>query len=241
MTKQVILFSTFAFLMFTSITGNTQIYGIKGEGDIVKQEIKLESLRGINLGISGEVVLTQGSPQKIVLEGQQNILDNIEREVKGGLWNIRFDKNVRESKPVTIYITLQDLEGISLSGSGSVKSTNKFTGLDDLDISVVGSGDITISYEANSTDLNLSGSGSIDLAGTSDELSIAISGSGDVIAGDLKSNDCEIQISGSGDARVYVNQTLNAQISGSGDVHYSGNASVNSQIVGSGEITKINQ
>jgi len=241
MAKQVIIFPTIAFFLFISITGSSQIYGIKGEGDIVKQEIKLESLRGINLGISGDVVLTQGSPQKIVVEGQQNIIDNIEREVKGGLWNIRFDKNVRESKNVTVYITLQDLEEISLTGSGSVRSTNKFAGLDDLDISVVGSGEITLVYEANTTDLNLSGSGSIDLAGTSDELSIAISGSGDVIAGDLKANDCEIQISGSGDARVNVNQTLSAQISGSGDVHYSGNASINSQISGSGEVTKINQ
>ena len=241
MAKQATILSALAFFMLMSITGKSQIAGIKGEGDIVKHEFKLESLRGINLGISGDVVLTQGSPQKIVVEAQQNIIDNIEKDVKGGVWNIRFDKHVRESKDVTIYVTLQDLEEIGLSGSGSIRSTNKFTGIDDLDISVVGSGEITLAYEANSTDLKLSGSGSIDLTGTSDDLSISISGSGDVIAGDLKTNDCNVQISGSGDARVHANQTLDTLISGSGDVRYSGSASVNSRIVGSGEVTKVNQ
>ncbi|HZV68805.1 MAG TPA: head GIN domain-containing protein [Saprospiraceae bacterium] len=213
--------------------------GIKGEGEVVKEDISLESLKGINLGFDGDVVLTPGSTQKITIEGQKNIIDNIKRDVKNGSWNIVFDKNVREAKGVTVYITLTNLEEVNLSGSGSIRSTGKFTGLKDLDIHVSGSGAITLDYDATSTDLSLSGSGEIDLNGTSKSLEVSISGSGDVNAKGLVTDDCSIHISGSGDASVQANKNLETHISGSGDVAYSGTASVTTRISGSGEVTRI--
>lgn len=205
------------------------------------QEIKLEPLTGLNLGFSGDVILTYGSTQKIVMEGQQNILDNIKRDVKNGTWNITFEKNVKNAKNVTVTITLPTLKDVGLSGSGSIHTTNKFTGLDELDIHVSGSGHITLEYEANETDLGLSGSGEINLSGSSKSLSIGISGSGDVTAGKLMTDDCEIHISGSGDASVHADKNLETHISGSGDVSYSGSASVTTRISGSGDVIKIKQ
>ncbi len=212
---------------------------IKGEGDVVKQEISLESLRGIDLAFDGDVIITPGSNQKITIEGQKNIIDNIKHEVRNGVWHIAFDKNVKEAKNVTVYITLVGLEELALSGSGSIKSTGKFSGLKDLEIAMSGSGDIEFDYEAQSTDLRLSGSGEIDLSGASKSLSISISGSGDVKTKDLVAEDCSVHISGSGDASVLANKNLDIHISGSGDVTYAGSASVVSKISGSGEVNKI--
>jgi len=192
------------------------------------------------LGISGDVVLTPGATQKIVMEGQQNILDNIKRDVRNGSWNIGFEKNVRDAKKVTIYITLPKIEEVGLSGSGSIRSDGKFKGLGDVDVHVSGSGDITFDYEAQSTDLGLSGSGQIDLSGSSKTLEINISGSGDVNAPNLVTADCEVNISGSGDASVHANTNLETHISGSGDVSYSGTPSVTARISGSGEVSKRN-
>ncbi|MEP6795047.1 MAG: head GIN domain-containing protein [Saprospiraceae bacterium] len=212
---------------------------IKGEGEIVKQDISLESLNGINLGFDGDVVLTPGNTQKITIEGQKNIIDNIKHEVKNGVWNINFDKNVRVAKEVTVYITLPGLQELGLSGSGSIRSTGKFSEVDKLNIRLSGSGDIVFDYHGQSTELALSGSGEIDLSGASKSLSIAISGSGDVKTNGLVTEDCSIHISGSGDASVQANKNLDIHISGSGDVTYSGSASVVSRISGSGEVNKI--
>ncbi len=212
---------------------------IKGEGEIIKQDISLESLKGINLGFAGDVILTPGNTQKITIEGQKNIIDNIKREVKSGMWYINFDKNVKDAKKVTVYITLPGTEELGLSGSGSIRSSGKFSGVDKLKIRLSGSGDIVFDYDGASTDLALSGSGEIDLSGSSKSLVIAISGSGNVKANDLATDDCTIHISGSGDASVQVNKNLETRISGSGDVAYSGTASVVSKISGSGEVKKI--
>ncbi len=241
MAKRFIILSIPALFFLTGIQCQSSINGfINGEGEVVRQEITLEAFHGLNLGISGDVVITQGSPQKIVLEGQPNILDNIRREVKNGVWKIYFDKDVRQSKSVTIYVTVPKLDEVGLSGNGSIRTTNKVTGIDEMDIHVAGSGNIDLDYTANSTDLNLSGSGKINLSGESRVLSIAISGSGDVIADDLKTDDTSIRISGSGDAMVNANKNLEASISGSGDVRYYGNASVNTRVSGSGEVSKVN-
>ncbi len=235
-----IIFSLLFAILLVSSKSIAQSWGsgISGEGEVVKQEITLEPLNGINLGFSGDVILTPGTTQKIVLEGQQNILDNIKRDVKDGKWNINYEKNVHNAKNVTVYVTLPSLKEVGLSGSGSIHSTGKFSGLGDLDINVSGSGHVTFEYEAQTTDLALSGSGEINLSGMSKSLEISISGSGDVAASRLVTDDCQIHISGSGDASVHADKNLETHISGSGDVVYSGNASVVTRISGSGGVTK---
>jgi hypothetical protein len=209
---------------------------IKGEGEVVRQEITLPALKGIDLGFSGNVILTPGPVQKVVLEGQQNILDLIKRDVVGGNWKIYFSKNVKDVKNVTVYITLPAIETVALTGSGSVNTEGKFSGLNDLKLSLTGSGDINFETDARSVDAHVSGSGDIEVSGSAGALEVTISGSGDVTATSLAVNSCEIHISGSGDAEVDVNGDLEVYISGSGDVYYRGNASVTAKVTGSGEV-----
>lgn len=213
---------------------------VKGVGEVVKQEINLAPIHGVDLGFSGDVILTQGSPQKIVLEGQQNILDIIKRDVDNGVWKIHFDRNTGEMKNVTVHITLPNIDDVKVSGSGSIRSTNRFTGTGNMEINVSGSGAISLDYVANTTDVDLSGSGKINLSGESKDLSVTISGSGDVSAADLKTDDCEIHINGSGDANVNVDKNLDGHINGSGDIRYAGNPSVDTRVNGSGGVSKMN-
>lgn len=213
---------------------------IHGEGDIVKQEIQLETLTGVGLAINADVILTQGSSQKVVMEGQQNVLDNIKRTVKGGSWSIGYEKNVRNAKPVTIRITMATLDEVAVSGSGNVSAIGTFTGLEDVETAVSGSGGIHLAIEAGKVEAAISGSGEIILKGTARSLEAAISGSGDVDAQDLKTTDCEVAISGSGDVAVNCTGTLEAAISGSGDVRYKGDApKVRASVSGSGDVTEI--
>lgn len=214
--------------------------GISGKGDVVKQEIQLETITGVELNFSGDIVLTQGSSQKIVMEGQQNILDNIKREVKNGVWKVRYDKNVQSAKPVKITITMATLTSAAVSGSGDIMTTNIFSGLGEVDVAISGSGKIQLNLNATAIEAAVSGSGNVTLEGTSNSLEIAISGSGGVNAQDLKTGNCEVAISGSGDALVYCTATLETAISGSGDVKYKGDApKVRASISGSGNVSEI--
>jgi len=225
-----------AFLALNTISSQSTI---KGEGDVVKQEIKLSNFDGIELAIGADVVLTQGKTQKVVIEGQQNIIDNIEKEVRGNSWAIEYDQHVKNAKPVTIYITLPKISDIAFSGSGSISTKGIFSGLDDLDIAMSGSGDIRMEVETDEVDLAMSGSGNVQLSGSGKSLDVAISGSGNVEASSFTVSDCAVAISGSGDVKVYVDGDLEVAISGSGNVKYKGNANVESWSSGSGSVVKM--
>ncbi len=228
-------------LIFTTLCSDTQLFAqVTGEGDIVREEITLEALRGIHLAISAEVILTQGSPQKIVMEGQKNVLDNIKRDVRNGVWKIGQEKNMRQVKKVTIHITMSVLEDIAVSGSGKVRTEGTFRNVGDLKTAVSGSGKLTLSVEARNIKSAISGSGSIELSGSAHRLDAAVSGSGKILALDVLSEECKVAISGSGNARVHCTQAIDSTIAGSGNVRYKGNPDkVKATVAGSGNITSI--
>lgn len=211
--------------------------GIKGEGAVVTKTLKLESFSSLNLSISGNVYLRQGEQQKVEIEGQENIIENLSTAVENGTWKIHFKQNVRSYEKLNLYITLPDLKQVLVSGSGDVVGKTRFEGLKEPRFAISGSGSIVLEVQAEEVEAQISGSGDMDLRGSTGELEIAISGSGDVSAEALKAKTVEVSISGSGDAAVSATDNLKVLVSGSGDVVYTGKPKTQIRISGSGEVT----
>jgi hypothetical protein len=220
-------------------TTSTFAQKISGKGGTVSKNIDLPTITGVGLGIAADVYLKQGSSQEITIKGQKNIIDNIKTEVKKGSWTIEFDKEVQNYEDIKIYITMATLEEVSIGGSGSIIGDSKFGNLDNLDISIGGSGDIKLAVEAKDISCSIGGSGEIDLEGTGNELSISIGGSGDVEAFNLSVQKCNISSAGSGDISVNVGEKLDVSMVGSGDVTYKGNPKISTSIIGSGDVEKV--
>jgi len=212
--------------------------GVKGKGEIVSKDLKLDNFTGFELGFSGDVVLTQGATQKVRVEGQQNIIDLLNTDIKGNIWKIGFVKNVNNHKNLTIYITIPTLTKIGVSGSGNVKSTNAFDNLGNLGVFVSGSGSLKLDASAKSIQTRVSGSGNVMLTGASNSHEIKISGSGDIRAYDMNVQEAVVHISGSGECELSVAKTLEVRISGSGHVYYMGDPNVRAKVSGSGDVKK---
>ena len=240
MKEFILAFGLLAFLT-TNVDGqNFWKRAIKGEGPIVEKQVSLSTFEGIRSGFSCDIFITQGDRQEVRLEGQQNILENLTLDVDGGILKIKYDRMVRMAKPVKIYITMKNLVQASLSGSGSLVTTNHFRNLENLDVSVSGSGDVRLEVDARDVGMSVSGSGDISLSGTARDLDMSISGSGGIDSRDLMAESCEISISGSGDATVYVKEVLDARVSGSGNIRYRGDvAKVHSRVSGSGSVKSL--
>ena len=236
MKKLMLALSLVTLFQFSVQSQNWWSRGISGEGPIVKRSLDLDNFDRLVLTTNAKVYLRQGSTQSVEVEAQENIIDNLVTEVSDRTWKIRFDKSVRRYEGMKVYITIPTLTGVRLSGSGNIIGENTFTGLDELGVSVSGSGNISLAVEANMIDTHISGSGDISLAGRTDRHGISISGSGDIEAYDLVSNECKVRISGSGDCEVEVKDDLEVRISGSGDVNYKGRPRISSRISGSGDI-----
>ena len=209
-----------------------------GKGPIISKDFDLDKFNSIGLGISGDLVLTQGSSQSVRIEAQANIIDLISTDVNRSDWNIKFTERVGNHKGITIYVTMQSLEELSLGGSGNITSTNKFKDLDDVDISLGGSGSISIDMVVKDLDVSLGGSGDINLGGSCNELEVSLAGSGSIKAFELSSKTCEVSATGSGNIDVSVKNALEVSLVGSGDVRYRGNPEVETTIMGSGSVRK---
>lgn len=209
---------------------------IIGEGPMVSEEFDLSRIRGVVIRNSANVELTQGNDQRIVVEAQRNIIDNLKKEVSNGIWYIQNHKPVWKTKPVNIRIRMSDLSTVRVSGSGDIVSSGTFRDLDDLEVRISGSGDIELSVEAKDVFGNIGGSGSITLEGDAREVEFRINGSGSIYASDLEAKRGYARISGSGNIHVDVEDELDARISGSGDIYYRGNPRLDSHVSGSGKI-----
>lgn len=226
----------FVSLMILLFPGcDYSLFGIKGVGETITQEIFLENFDKIDMAIDADVVFYKGDTQKIEIEAQQNIIANIKTKVKSGKWDIEYDKNVGRHNPVKIYITLPEISQIILSGSGDIYSEDTFD-VENLKLSISGSGDIDFAVNTDNTDISVSGSGNIFLEGGTIDQDISVSGSGNCKCFSFFSTKSNVSISGSGNCEVFARDDLIVNISGSGNVYYKGNPDINSHITGSGDV-----
>lgn len=254
-----VILLAFLALSFSLSSCHDSIFGIKGDGPIVEQEFEFNDLKGVNASISGNVHLTQGDEQKVVIAAQQNIIDNIETDVSSGIVNFEFDRNVKNHDGLDIYMTVKTLSHAGLSGSGNINTTNYFETNEILSLNLSGSGNFNVQADAlevysnmsgsgnfNITtntdylDCGISGSGNYNLIGTATEADFSISGSGNYAAFELETDKTTVHISGSGDMRVHANEELNVKISGSGTIYYRGHPDINQDVSGSGSIRNAN-
>ena len=201
----------------------------------------LKGFDEISLGVSAHLHLSIGNEFKVEMEGDEDDMDEIETKVENGVLKIRHERRSGWSwnmDRVDIYVTMPEVNGLRVSGSGSIRSEDTIKS-DDLELAVSGSGDLEVDIDARMVNLSISGSGDVELSGKAGEFKSTISGSGGIDAFDLVIENCDVRISGSGSVRVEVTGSLDARISGSGSVYYEGDPeNVNSSTSGSGRVRK---
>jgi len=193
----------------------------------------------VGFGVAGELIISLGNEYSVVLEGDKDYISEIETNVSGDELRIKREKWFDTgSRKVVVRITMPDLDGISVSGSGKVTVNDPLKG-GDLDVAVSGSGKVLVrSVALNNVECSISGSGSfiIEGDGTVKYFEINISGSGNYLGGATMVETMEVAISGSGSCDCYVTGKLEAAISGSGSIIYSGNPKIDAAISGSGKV-----
>lgn len=228
--------------VFTSCGWNDDdgLFGCeRGEGPIVTKELPVEDFEELDLEINAKVILRVGDRQEVLVEGQDNIIDLIELDVRNDEWDIEFDDCVRDAERLVFTITTPFVREIKISGSGEVVSED-FLEAERMDIRISGSGRVDLGLRADRTNARISGSGKLFLEGETDRLDLNISGSGDVRAFNYAAQRCDVNISGSGDVEVLVQDELDVKITGSGDVFYKGDPRIEVNISGSGDVIDAN-
>jgi len=258
MKKLFSLFLLSTFLLSCNDSSNSSFgFGsaVDGEGQVVRKTIDLDDFHSIVLQSSVNVYLKHSDQQKVEVEGQENIIALLNKEVNNGKWYVNFSKSVRNLKTFKVYISLPAIELLKVSGSGNIKGTSAFKGLNNLELTVDGSGDISLEADAIEVECRVAGSGDMDLAlnankivasiagsgniemeGSSNSFEGRINGSGDLECADLQVKTAKLQLTGSGNCSIAVIDEIQADLTGSGDVYYRGTPNVKANTTGSGEV-----
>ncbi|MDT0685805.1 head GIN domain-containing protein [Autumnicola psychrophila] len=214
-------------LSFTS--ANAQWWGndkIKGNGKVVTDNRSTPDYDEVQLVGFMNVELVAGTEGRLKVEAESNLQEYIITEVSGGILKISVEKGVQidpsRGNEIKITVPFEDLEGVSLTGSGDIWTRDKIKA-SNFSSSVTGSGDMNLDLNVENLEGAITGSGDVNFKGTANTFKCKVTGSGDFEAYDLKARFVEATVSGSGDVMVNVSEKLTARVSGSGDISYKGN------------------
>ena len=190
-----------------------------GSGTVRSESRDVHGFSSVQLAGSGDAVIQQTGSESLTIEAEENLLPLLTSEVSGGVLTLgtKPGASINPTRPITYRVTMKDLRGLSVSGSGGATATE---------------------VKADALGVEVSGSGAITVTGTADSQQVRVTGSGDYRGAQLPSRIATVLVSGSGNAEVNVRDTLDAQVSGSGTVRYTGNPQVNKSVSGSGEVIK---
>ena len=216
----------------------------RGSGVVVTETRPVSGVTGVDLATIGTVIIQVGNNESLRIEAEDNLIEYIETNMRGGILRIGTTVatiNLRPTKPVNFFLTVKDLEQVSISGSGDIQvpdlETNEFK------VDIGGSGDVSMGdLNADRLEIDIGGSGKVNTARVNvPTLRVKINGSGDITLGELDADNLSLDINGSGNLRIDDGQVRDQEIdvNGSGDFRAEDLASenVDIKIGGSGDIT----
>jgi len=238
----LVLLVLVTILMVTAC--NTRV--IQGSGNLITETRQVSNFDRIGLSGAGKVIITQDGGESLSIETDDNVMEHVKAEVEGGILKLGLETgistgfNIQSNSRLVFYVGVDDLTGLTISGSGEIESDKIETNR--IDVAVSGSGGVRIAdFTASEVKAEISGSGEIDLTGDAAAQDVTISGSGKYLGGGLCSESVKVSVGGSGEATVCATGTLDAETSGSGNVNYYGQPSLSTSNSGSGKINNLGE
>ena len=216
----------------------------RGSGNVVEETRPVSGVTGVDLATIGTVIIQVGNNESLRIEAEDNLMKYFETDVRGGTLRIRTTPlavNLRPTKPVHFFLTVKDLERVSISGSGDIQVPDLET--KEFRVDIGGSGDVSMGdLNADRLEIDIGGSGDVNTARVKvPTFRVKINGSGDITVSELGAEDLSLNINGSGNLRIDDGTVVDQEIdiNGSGDFRADDLASKNVyiRIGGSGNIS----
>ena len=186
--------------------------------NITLQERNVAPFTGIQVGGAFTIILSQGDPQVVKVETDENLQSHVITEVNNGELRIT-GKSMNNPGKLNVYVTVKQLHSLNVSGAASVKGENKLTS-DHLSIETSGAAKATLEIETTKLDTEVSGASDLKLSGSASAHTSELSGAGQLKALDLITSSSTMDISGAAEGHITAKDEINADISGAGKLTY---------------------
>ncbi|MCM3880789.1 MAG: DUF2807 domain-containing protein [Vicinamibacterales bacterium] len=192
---------------------------LPGSGQMKTDRRAVSDFTTVELRGTGKLVIEQNGTEALTIEADDNLLPYLTSEVRGGrlVLGTEDGTTIRPSREIVYTLSVKNLNGVTLSGTGTVAASG---------------------ISSDSLTMTLNGSGSISANGRADRQEINLSGSGDYQGAELKGKTVAVNIAGSGSGVVAASERLDIFVAGSGSIEYIGDPQVTKKIAGSGSVKK---
>ena len=227
-------------LALTAVTLGTLTLALAGcgpspAGPSATDQRTVGAVSAVRLASAGSLTIEHGDVPSLTVTAPERILPHVTSDVRDGVLVLDVDTGWLRTGGVTYHLVVDDLDAITVDGSGEV-AADAASG-DRVAISVRGSGHVEVAQvTAPEVTVTVAGSGDVSLAGRTDHQRVLITGSGTYSAEAMTSRTADVDVAGSGCAELDASDTLTVAIAGSGSVTHTGPAVVTSRVLGSGTV-----
>jgi hypothetical protein len=198
------------------------------KGNIIKQEIFTENFSCIAVNDIFNVILMQDTVHRIVIEGGENVLPNVEAIIRNDTLTAQHSIRCnwfRDYEKINLYIFFSRLKHIVTYSPVKIISADTINcnNLEYFAIGEIGEAAMMLNCSYFRFDDSYSTLGWFKFKGKSDKIRFYVNYGSSVFADSLISKDADIYYKTIGDIHVHVTDHLRVWIWGKGNVYYSGN------------------
>ena len=139
---------------------------LDGSGNIIGENHTVLSFNKIIVETEATVILSQDNFQSLHVQADDNLQNLIETKIENGTLKISVPKCVNPTKNITVFVSMKDVDEITLAGNGKILAPSDIT-TNSIKLVVAGSGEINFDelHAENITSQSL-GNGNITIKGS---------------------------------------------------------------------------
>jgi hypothetical protein len=192
-------------------------WGIRGNGKIVKSQREAKNFNSIKISSGLDLILTQDTLEKVLVESDENLQKIIRTEVSGGELKIYTTQSIFNASRSKIHVNFKNLKEVHASSGSDVKCTSKLN-FQDFKVEASSGADIDLSVSCTNLKVENSSGSDVSLSGNAIKLIVDSSSGSDVNAEKMESETCSADASSGSDVKISVSKRIQAHASSGADI-----------------------
>jgi hypothetical protein len=215
-------------LIFCLMAGVSMAANTQGD-NLVKEERALSGFKKISVRNAINLVVKQGSAEKVTVEASEDVIHHLYTEVAAGELSIGIKGSVHNTGEMNVYVTVKELNRIESSSAAVVQVEGKIeTG--EMKIASSSASSVKMEVSCEKLEISTSSASKVQVTGTAKSLITDSSSASSINSTELKAEKGELEASSGASVKVQVTKEVDARASSGAGITITGNpASRNSE------------
>lgn len=195
--------------------------------DLITEKRSVNDFSELETNGGFEIMIKQGDENALEVQAPERYIDDLLTEVHGDrlVIKMREDVHVTNFNNFKIWLTFRTLKEITSNGAAEIRSDHRLE-VPSFSVKINGAAKIDLPVKCQFLEAIINGAGKLNFKGSATQANLTISGAGKMNLLGLEVKKMDVELSGAGNADVFVTGHLKASVSGVGTIRYKGDPTV---------------